>query len=91
MRENELLKLSFDIGCAGLNRKTRAQPDVIFQALTDLRPENACGAIGMSLVEVGKGNFDAAITLLKSAEANCTQAVPEAREVRAAIEQVLPE
>ena len=45
----------------------------------------------MSLVEVGRGNFDAAITLLKSAEANCTQAVLEAREVRIAIEEVLPQ
>lgn len=84
-------KLLCDIGFAGIRRGVGEPPELIFDTLEQLRPDNACGRIGKALIQVNKGNFDTAISMLERSESVCTTAVEQATEIREMVENLKQE
>ena len=64
----EAVRLFAEIGFLGLSRGNVAQAEVIFSMLTNLRPGEEAGAVGLALASLAGNRPDVAIRLLKSAE-----------------------
>ena len=85
---NKDLQLLCEIGFAGVRRGIPRDASVIFETLSQMRPENACGAIGQSLIEASRGSYARALEILDAANRTCTEATHEAGEIRRMIAEV---
>ncbi|KMW56388.1 hypothetical protein AIOL_001340 [Candidatus Rhodobacter oscarellae] len=79
---NDDLQLLCEIGFASVRRGLRRDASSIFAALSEMRPENACGAIGSALIQVSRGDVTDAIETLGQVEETCQEAVHEAVQIR---------